>query len=75
MSEEETFEVPLVWIGVEDVPVLAVNQILAQVIGKEEFLLAFGQVAPPILLGTDEQKREQAGLVTFAQVKPVDALV
>jgi hypothetical protein len=74
MADEENVQVPLVWVGVEELPLLSVNQILGQILGKDEFLLAFGQVAPPILLGTDEQKRDQARMLTFAAIKPVARL-
>lgn len=70
-GEDEQIQVPVVWVGVEDVPSLAANQFVIQHSGKDEFILTVGQLAPPLLLGTDEQRREQARLLTFAAIKPV----
>jgi hypothetical protein len=71
-QDDEQLDIPLAWIGVEELPMLGVNQMIAQHIGREEFILIFGQVAPPVILGqTEEQRREQLRMVTFAAVKPV----
>jgi hypothetical protein len=66
--------VPLAWIGVEDLPALVANQAVVQFTAENEFIVIFGQVAPPILLGNEEQRREQLRSVTFAAVKPVARL-
>jgi hypothetical protein len=70
-DEEDRVQVPVAWVGVDDLPVLAVNQILLQNTSPEEFLLIFGQLAPPILLGSDDEKREQLRMLNFAPVRPV----
>jgi hypothetical protein len=75
MAEDpDQVSLPLAWIGVEDVPVLASNQMLIQFSAKDEFLLTFGHVGPPIVLGTQEQQREQLKTLTYAPVKPVARL-
>jgi hypothetical protein len=73
-DDREGIEVPLTWIGVEDIPILTANQMVIQFTGRDEFILGFGQVAPPILLGTDEERREQLRQVSYAAVKPVARL-
>jgi hypothetical protein len=73
-DEQDRVEVPLTWIGVEDMLVLTANQIVVQFAGTDEFILGFGQVAPPILLGGGEERREQLREVTFAAVRPVARL-
>jgi hypothetical protein len=73
-EEQDRVEIPLAWIGVEDVPVLATNQALVQFTAENEFVLTFGQLAPPILLGSEEERREQLKMITFAAVKPVARL-
>src|SRR6266508_1594361 len=73
-EDQDRIEVPLTWIGVEDIPALAANQMLVQFTAENEFTLTFGQVAPPILLGDEEQRRQQLRMVTFAAVKPVARL-
>jgi hypothetical protein len=73
-ENSEEFNVPVAWIGTEEMPVLATNTAVVQFSAKDEFLLTFGQLAPPILLGDDEQRLEQARMVTFVPVKPVARL-
>ncbi len=68
---DESKQVPLTWIGIEDVPILTINQIVGQALTREEYILTLGQVAPPVLLGTEEQRRQQLEMITFAAVKPV----
>ncbi len=48
-------QIPLVWVGIEDVPILFANQFVSQ-FQETEFLLTIGQVAPPLILEpmTDE---------------------
>jgi len=58
-DEQDRVEVPLTWIGVEDVPILTANQMLIQFTARDESILGFGQVAPPILLGTEEERHQQ----------------
>lgn len=69
----EQLEIPLAWVGVEDVPILFVNQFLFQVAG-EEITLGFGQVAPPALFGPPEQQEQQARELAVVPVKPVSGL-
>ena len=47
------------------------NQIIGQVDDKGEAIITFGQATPPVLLGTPEEQREQAGNIQFVQVRPV----
>jgi hypothetical protein len=42
-----------------------------QFVAREEFLLSFGIVTPPLLLGEPEQVAAQAQQITFVEVKPV----
>ncbi len=74
LSEEDVhyFDVPLAWIGAEDLPVLFVNQIVGQVDPQDDaFYLTLGQTVPPALIGTPEQRRAQAEELAYLPVKPV----
>ena len=64
-------QVPVAWVGVEDVPLLFANQVLAQLDDVGEILLTFGQATPPLLLGDDEEKQAQLSNIGFVPVKPV----
>jgi hypothetical protein len=67
----EQFEVPGVWVGLEQQPVLMANQFLSQLVASDEIVVAIGQFTPPVVLGTAEQQAEQFKNVSFVQVRPV----
>jgi hypothetical protein len=54
----EQVNITLDWPGRDEVPILFANQIIAQVNSGEVFL-TFGQVAPPAVLGTPAEQRQQ----------------
>lgn len=74
MAEEERsgqIPVPLVWVGAEELPVLFLNQFIAQV-DRGEVFLTLGQVVPPPILGqSEEERRQQAESIEYVPVKPV----
>jgi len=69
-DQEAGIAVPIVYVGGEDVPVLLANQFVIQH-EQNEFVLTLGQVTPPILLGTLEERREQAQKLAYVPVKVV----
>ena len=69
-AHREPIEVPIVWVGVEDAQVLFANQFLAQ-IDQQEIVLTFGQLTPPVLLGSPEQRAQQVERLGFIPVKTV----
>lgn len=75
MPDEEIgeigLEVPIVWVGVDDQSVVLANQFAFQFNAPEEFILTIGQIAAPILLGTNEEKLEQLKRIAFVPVKTV----
>ncbi len=66
---------PVAWVGVEDVPILFVNQVLGQVGEQSEVVLTFGQLAPPAILGQTQEERERQlkGLARIP-IKPIARL-
>ena len=67
-EREEAIEVPLVWIGVEDAEIAFVNQLVVQHQGNE-FILTFGQQAPPMILGDAEETIKQAREIEYVPVR------
>jgi hypothetical protein len=65
-------ELPLVWVGIEELPIQMVSQMMVQVQAKDEIILTLGQTSPPILIGTPEQQAAAASRIPFI---PVRALV
>jgi flagellar motor switch/type III secretory pathway protein FliN len=72
-SEAGGLAIPVLFIGVEDVPILFVNQFVIS-FQQEEFILSAGQLAPPILIGSEEEKREQAKQLSYVPIKVVARL-
>jgi len=64
---------PLVYVGAEEVPVLLANVFVSQH-EQNEFILTIGQLVPPMLFGTDEERLEQAKKVAYVPVKVVTRL-
>ncbi|SRR5712692_1221497 len=66
-------QIPLVWVGSEEVPILFANAFIAQFVQPDqvEFVLTVGQLVPPALLGSQEQIEAQAKAVSFVPVKTV----
>lgn len=63
--------VPVVWVGVEDLPVHFVNQ-FAGVVQPNEIFLTLGTVVPPAILGeSEDERRAQAESIEFVQVRPI----
>ena len=69
-SSSEGRSVPLIWIDRDDKAVLFANQILAQHL-NDEFLISFGQVSPPAILGSEEEQQEGLARVEFVPVKTI----
>ena len=65
--------VPVVFVGAEDLPILHANHFVIA-IHQEDFIVTVGQFAPPILLGSDEEQRDQASQLTYVPVKVVARL-
>lgn len=72
-EEKEVIQIPIVFLGMEDVPILYVNQFVVQH-QQAEFILTLGQVTPPLLQGTEEEQREQARQLSHIPVKVVARL-
>ena len=70
LEDREPVAIPIVYLGVEDAPLLYANQFVIQY-QQNEFILTVGQLAPPILLGTEEERRQQARELTYVPVKVV----
>ncbi len=71
---QKELQIPVLWDGVENVPLVLTNQVLGQVGQQGEVILTFGQVNPPLLMGTPEQQAQQASDIPFVAVKPVARL-
>jgi len=55
-QEGHGIQIPIAWVGVEEVPIFFANQVVCQ-FQQNEFILTFGQMSPPAILGATEEER------------------
>ena len=72
-ERDNSVEVPLSWVGVDEKPIYAANHFLSQVVGGG-FFVTFGVASPPVLLGTLDYKREQAKKIPFVPVRTLSRI-
>jgi len=73
LEHEEVVQLRLLWKGIEDAPLLYVNQFVLQH-EQDELILTVGQLQPPILLGQPAEVIEQAKSLTYVPVNVVTRL-
>ena len=73
MTEEEAIALPFFFIGTEDVPIQLSNLQVVQHV-EQEFIITFAQFAPPLVLGTPEEQREQVKAKPYLPVKTLARL-
>lgn len=69
----ESLQPRLEWHPADEIPFLFVNQLIAQV-NQGEVFLTFGQVSPPVILGTPEEQRRQLSELESVPVRPIARL-
>ncbi len=60
-------ELPLVWVGLGDQPVVSATKFLIQMVAPDEIVFTVGQVTPPVVVG--ETPEEQLRSVPFIEVR------
>ncbi len=63
-------ELPLAWVGLDEVPIQFANQFVIQ-FQPNEFVISIGQATPPAIVGTPDQIAEQIAEVEFVPVRPI----
>lgn len=66
----QPIEVPVVWVGQDDLPVVSVNQFLGQVEPGVAFVTV-GQVTPPMLGGGPDEQLAQLQRIPFVPIRTV----
>ena len=70
MPEEGAYSLPTRWLGQDALPTLAANQfVLSDNAQWGETVMLVGHVAPPLLLGEEEEQRAQAEGLEFVPVQ------
>lgn len=67
---KEAIRLPLIYVGMDEVPLLYGNHFAIQH-SKGDFFLTVGQVQPPILLGSPQEREQIAKKLNYVPVKIV----
>lgn len=71
-ESEQSLSLPVSWVEVDQADVVAANQFaMAYNPTTGESVLTVGHVAPPMLLGTEEDVRQQAEKIQFVPIRTV----
>jgi len=62
--------IPVEWPDTVDLPAVYANQLHIQHTGNE-FFLTFGELQPPIVVGSEEERQEKLGTIPAITVRPV----
>ena len=68
---EGAIQLPVVWVGADDLPVHHVNQFVTTVSPTEVFMTIGTLVPPPLMGSSPEERLEQAKRLDFVQIRPV----
>ncbi len=74
VDKDEIVSVPLAWVGVDDVPVRAINQAYSQFDPDGLFVLTVGIANPPPLTGGKKANKELLQSLSAVKVTPVARL-
>lgn len=55
------------WVGLDDLPVVTANQFVSQ-FDDHGFYLSVGMLAPPLLLGSQEEREAQLKKISFVPI-------
>lgn len=72
--EQRAVAVPTLWIGESETTVVLGNQFSIAHQGADEFILTVGQVATPLLTGSDDEKLEQVQNLSYVPIQVVGRL-
>jgi hypothetical protein len=63
-------EIPLVWVGLEEIPVRTVTSVVSQ-IADDQFFVSFGCINHPILVGSQAAVRARLDSIESVSITPV----
>jgi hypothetical protein len=65
----QQIDIPLAWVGYDEVPIVYANQFLIQFQPDQGFVMGVGQATAPPLIGPPEQVAEQVAEIEFVPVR------
>jgi hypothetical protein len=73
--DEERYgrEIPLTWIGADELPLLWVNRFVGQSL-QDHLVLTIGQSVDPALIGTPQERMAQLEQIAYVPIRPVARL-
>lgn len=69
MADAEARQVPTIWEGAEDIPVVAVNQFHLQQNAEDGVLLMIGMLTMPLLSADVEERQAQIASVAYVPIR------
>jgi hypothetical protein len=72
-SNDDPVPVRLLWVDLDETPLFGANQMIGQV-EQDEIFITFGAVTPPVILGSQEERLEQARGLGYVPVRPITRL-
>ncbi|MEX2529847.1 MAG: hypothetical protein WD960_03660 [Gemmatimonadota bacterium] len=73
-SDNDEISLKASWVGFEETTVVSANQFVSQFMEDGLFILSFGMVTPPFLLGSAEEQKQQALEMGFVPVETLSRL-
>lgn len=70
MAEDDTRQVPIAWVGLDEERVFTANQFVSQFV-KDQFIVSFGMLVPPPILGDEEQRKKTIEEISHVSVQPI----
>lgn len=70
LEPDEGIQIPVTWIGLDDVPVHYANQFVCQ-FQPDEFILSIGNLTPPMLLGPPDEQQKQLQQLAYVPIRPI----
>ena len=70
VDETEGIAIPISYVGIDDLTVAHANHFVLQ-FDRGDFILTVGQVFAPLLLGDDEEQRQQVEQIAYVPARPL----
>lgn len=74
-DDPQALNVPISWVGYDEIPIVYANQFLIQYQPEGSFVIGIGQSTLPALIGDPGEIAEQAAEIEFVPVRPLSRIV
>jgi len=71
VEESQGIALPIAYVGLEELTIAHANHFVLQISPPDQFILVIGQVAPPLILGDEDESRQQLEQIAYIPAKPL----